>query len=257
MKRLFPVLLLAFAFSSFNARAADDSHGHRPDDRVMFDVSAEDWVTTKTAHVTVEVEAAVSASTAGTTRAEMTKTVDSLAKADWRLTSFNRSQDQTGLERWSATFEARVAETDLNGLGETAKKLSKAGLQLSIADIDFSPTLQEMEAARASLRTQVYKIANDQLTALNASLPGRAYRIALINFTGDEDNAQPMPRIVRGRPGVVMNMAMAAPAAAPEPAPVERSEKVTLNARVVFATLPEDGHGTAVPPSPAPIEPKH
>ncbi len=86
----------------------------------------------------------------------MTKAVNNLAKADWRLTSFNRSEDQTGLERWSATFEARLPETDLNGLAETAKKISKAGMQLTIADIDFSPTLEEMETARAGLRTQVY-----------------------------------------------------------------------------------------------------
>ncbi len=87
---------------------------------------------------------------------------------------------------------------------------------------------------------------------MNATLPGRAYRIALINFSGDEGTESPMPRIVRGRPGVMMGMAMAAaPAAAPEPAPVERSEKITLNARIVFATLPE-GHGTAVPASPPP-----
>jgi uncharacterized protein DUF541 len=253
MKQLFVLLFAAIALASFSARADDYPNAHRPDDRVMFDVSAEDWVTTKTAHVSVQVEAAVSAGSAGTTRADMMKAVNGLAKADWRITSFDRNQDQTGLERWSATFEARLPESDLSGLGENAKKLSKAGLQLTIADIDFSPTLEEMETTRASLRAQIYKIANDQLATLNASLPGRGYRIALVNFTGDENEPGPMPRVTRGRPGVMMATAMAVPApAAPPEVPMERSQKVTLSARIVYAAMPE-GKLSA----PAPIEQKH
>ena len=217
------------------ASAQDMYHpGFKPDDRVMFDLSAEDWVTTKTAHVTVNVEAAVTANTAGSTRTDMTKALDSLAKADWRLTSFERNQDQTGMERWSASFEARLPESALGGLNESAKKLSKAGLQLSVNDIDFSPTLDEMETARGGLRAQIYKMANDQLAALNAAMPGRNYRIALVDFTGGGGMA-PVPQVMRAHPGVMM--AMASPAVAPEPPPVtaERAEKISLNARIVFA----------------------
>jgi hypothetical protein len=204
---------------------------------VIFDLSAEDWVMTKNAHVSVNVEAAVSDKTAGTMRGDMIKAVNDLAKGDWRLTNFNRSQDQTGLERWSATFETRLPENMLSGLGDGVKKLSKAGMQLSLGDIDFSPSLDEMETARGVLRTKLYKEASDQLTALNTALPGRNYRIATINFTGsnDEPGPVPMPRVVRGQ----AMMAMAVPASAPAAPPMERAEKITLNARVVLAAVPE------------------
>lgn len=255
MKRQFLTAFVLVALSAFSVHAQDVSHpgGMRPDDRVMFDVASEDWVTTKTAHVTVTVEAAVTAGTAGTTRTEMTKTVNDLAKAEWRLTSFDRNQDQTGMERWSAAFEARLPENELSGLGETAKKLSKAGMQLTVGNIDFSPTLEETEAVRSALRAQIYKIANDQLTVLNGALPGRNYRIALINFTGDDDTV-PMPHVVRGRVamGVMADAAMA-PMPAPPP-PLERAEKVSLTARVVFAATPE--RISEGKPAPTPAEMK-
>jgi hypothetical protein len=234
MKRILFVIALLLIGS--NVRAEDMP---RPDDRVIFDVSGEDWVMTKTAHVSINVEAAVSDKNAGTMRGDMVKAVNDLAKSDWRLTNFNRSQDQTGLERWSASFEARLPENTLNGLGDSVKKASKPGLQLSVGDIDFSPTLEEMEAARGGLRTKIYKEVNDQLAALNAAMPGRTYRIAMINFTGnsDEPGPMPMPRVVRGQANMVMQTA--AMASAPAAPPMERAEKVTLNARVVLATVPD------------------
>jgi hypothetical protein len=235
MKRF--LLIALFMLASFTATRAEEMA--RPDDRVIFDVSGEDWVMTKTAHVGVNVEAAVSDKNAGTMRADMIKAVNDLAKGDWRLTNFSRSQDSTGLERWSATFESRLPESELTGLGDSVKKLSKAGMQLSIGDIDFSPTLDEMEAARGILRTKLYKEANDQLAALNSALPGRSYRIAMINFAGgmDEPGPVPMPRVVRGQAN--MMMATAAMSPAPSAPPMERAEKITLNARIVFAALPD------------------
>jgi hypothetical protein len=239
MKRFALAIIACLVLCAFPVRADEPGHpGFRPDDRVVFDVSAEDWVTTKTAHVSVTVEAAVNASTAGSMREDMVKAVNALAKADWRLTSFDRSQDQTGLERWSAVYEARLPESDLGSLGDAAKKLSKAGMQLSIGTVDFTPTLEETETTRSSLRTQIYKIANDQLAALNAAMPDRSYRIALVDFTGD-DGASPLPRVIKGR--APMMAMMAAPGmqepegSATAPAPVERAEKIMLTARVVFA----------------------
>ncbi len=256
-RRPFIVLCLVLMFC-FPA-AADEP---KPDDRVIFDLSVEDWVTTKTAHVIVEVEAAVNGATAGDTRTDMIKAVDDLAKVDWRLTTFNRSQDQTGMERWSALFDARLPESDLSGLIESAKKLSKAGLQLTISSIDFSPTLDEMETLRGQLRSRIYKMANEQLVALNGALPGRNYRISVISFTGDE-NASPMPRVVRGQAAMSM-LARAdsdgsAIGSSSTAAPMERSEKIVMQARVILAALPEAKGIPAAPAvAPAPVlEQKH
>lgn len=236
-------LILALMSMTLLTAAARADEMPRPDDRVIFDVSGEDWVMTKTAHVSVNVEAAVSDKNAGTMRGDMIRAVNDLAKGDWRLANFNRSQDQTGLERWSASFEARLPENLLNALGDGAKKQSKAGMQLSIGDIDFSPTLEEMETAKGVLRTKMYRSAIDQLAALNTTMPGRNYRIAMINFATntDEPGPIPMPRIVRGQ---AMLMGTAAPAMAPAPPPMERAEKISMNARVILAAL-SDGKPAA------------
>ena len=231
-----PLIMHAMLAVLMLAPAAHAEEAPKPDDRVTFELSAEDWVATKTARITVNVMAAMNGANAGAMRGEMMKSVESLSSADWRLTGFTRSQDQTGLERWNASFEARLAEKALGGLADTAKKLSKPGMQLVVADIDFSPTLDEVEAVRSSLRVQLYKKVADQLTALNSALPGRTYRIAAIDFGG----SQPFPpapgqQLLRG----TMPMAAAmADSAESEPPAAERSEKIRLTVHVALETAP-------------------
>ena len=231
-------LLLTLSFAA-PARAEETA---KPDDAVAFDLSAEDWVATKTAHVTLDAEAAVSAANGGTMRADMMKTVNDAAKADWKMTGFTRNQDQTGMERWSVTFDARLPETNLNGLADAVKKGSKPGLQITVGDIDFTPTLDETEAVRAALRTHILKEASDQLAALNASIPGRSYRIAQVTF---ENTAS--PTFVRPLMHRVM-MAAAVSSSPPEAEPsADHAQKITLDAHVVYAALPPAS--TITPPS--------
>lgn len=236
MKRTALAALMLLALTAFPARA--DDLLPKPDDHVSFNLAAEDWVTTKTARVMISVEAAVGDSNAGSMREDMMKAVNDLAKTDWRLVAFNRSLDQTGLERWSAMFESRLPENELSGLAERAKKAGKAGMQLSVAGIDFSPTLDEMEAARAGLRAKIYKEASEQLATLNATLPGRTYRISAIEFSGEAGGPPPMPFVARG---MMKPMAMMANADGAASAPAERSEKITLSAEVTLATAPVAG----------------
>ncbi len=209
----------------------------KPDDSVVFNLSTEQWVTTKTARVMLSVEAAVTNNTAGTMRTSMTKAVGDMVKADWRVTSFNRSQDQTGMERWSALYEARIPENELNGLTDKAKQSSKAGMQITVSGVDFTPTLEEIQAAQSQLRTQLYKMANEQLSALNATITGRNYRIAMIDFS-DEGGSMPRPAMfARGKAMMrTMEMAGGSPDGDSMP-PMERSEKMTLSARVVLSAV--------------------
>lgn len=248
--RALPLFFLLVAFLLVGAPLGVSAQTMpKPDDRVTFDLSAEDWISTKTARLVVNVEAAVQGGAAATLRAEMMKALSDLAKADWKLTSFNRDEDQTGLERWSAQFEGRVPETALNGLHESAKKLSKAGMQLTIVGIDFSPTLEEREAAAAQLRAKIYKNAQQQLTDLNNAIPGRSYRIAAIDFGGMPGGiVPPMPRPVYGMAATKMmamaDAAVAAPAAEPM---MDHAEKVTLTARVECAAVSPEGAAPAAP----------
>ncbi|MBV8060194.1 MAG: hypothetical protein JO253_01540, partial [Alphaproteobacteria bacterium] len=193
MRRLLCLTVLTLC-SIFSAAHADEA---KPDDRVAFTLTAEDWVTTKTARVVARVDSAVAATATGSARAEMVKAVNNLAPAEWRLTEFNRMMDQTGLERWSAHFEARLPESDLGSLADTAKKLSKAGMQITINTVDFSPTLDEVEATRAALRVQLYKKVQDQLAALNSAIPGRNYRIADVELGNNENPGIPQPYMAK------------------------------------------------------------
>jgi len=210
----------------------------KPDDTVTFDLTNEDWVTTKTAHVTLDVEASVSATNAGTMRSDMIKAVNDTAKGDWRLVAFNRNQDQTGMERWSVNFDARLPENALGGLADTAKKASKPGMQISVGAIDFSPTLEETEASRAALRTHILKEASDQLAALNSTLPGRSYRIAQITFDTDGGVTPPMPVPMMHRRMLMATSAMPNEPPTPAEPPLEQSQKITLTAHVTYAALP-------------------
>jgi hypothetical protein len=224
--RLILTSLLALSFAA--PALANDI---KPDDTVSLELSAEDWVTTKTARVDLDVEAAVSAANEGTMRADMTKAVNDAAKGDWRLTNFTRSTDQTGMERWSVTFEARLPETALNGLTDAVKKASKAGMQLKVDTVDFTPTLEETEAAKAALRTRVMKDANDQLATLNTTLAGRQYRISDISF-------QARPYLLGGVRKPMAMMAMASGNnASDDSAPQEHAQKMVVEARVVYAAL--------------------
>lgn len=209
----------------------------KQDDVVAFTLSAEGWVNTQTARVTMGVEAAVTGSTAGTMRANMTKAISDIVKADWRLVSFNRGQDSTGMERWSAIYEARVPEAQLGGLNEKAKQASKAGMQINVADIDFSPTLEETQATMAQLRAQIYKQANEQLATLNTAIQGRNYRIGQIAF-GDA-GTPPMPvRAFMAKARGPEMMTMASPSGDPVDSSMQRSEKIVVSAHVIYSAAP-------------------
>jgi hypothetical protein len=225
--------LAALLCSAAPVRAEE---GYKPDDSVSFMLSAEGWATTTTARVIVSVDAAVTGAAAGNARADMQKAVGSVAKADWRLTDFARSQDTTGLERWNASFEARIPEGELGGIHDAAKKASKAGMQLTVEEVAFDPTLAEVENVKAKLRADLYKQANDQLGTINTAIPGRQYRITAIDFMNNAMPHMPMMRPM----AMAKNMAMTASAGvamAEDGQNMQRAEKIVMMAQVHYGAI--------------------
>lgn len=225
LRLVFALLLLATP-----ALAADI----KPDDTITLNLTSEDWVSTQTARAVINVEAVVVGG-AGAARASMIKAVNDTAKADWKLIAFNRSEDQTGLERWNAQYEARMPEGQLSGLYETVKKNSKAGMKLTVATIDFSPTLDEVEAVNAGLRVKLLKQVADQLKTINGTMPDRQYRVSQVNFNSSGFMPpQPMPMMY-----AKAAMADMAVAASPEMGggSMERSQKIQMTANVVLAAI--------------------
>jgi hypothetical protein len=199
-------------------------------DQVVLDLTAEDWVGTETARVTVSADAAASGADAGTQRSDLLTAINGLTPGtQWRIVSFDRSTDQAGLERWRALAEARLPETALGGLSDKARQASRPGLQLRIGSIEFAPTLTETEAVRARLRAEIYGKAASELDALERSFPGRKFRIGNIDFA-----EQPPMAYARKTREDMQPMAMAAPA---QDGPVNVSEKLVVRARVVLSAV--------------------
>ncbi len=199
-RALAAALLLASASVPLLAPAAQAelSKAQYEQNSITLTLSAERWVESSTARVLVSINAAVEGAQAGRVRSDMLAALNGLAAKDtaWRFVEFNRSADASGLERWYALVEARLPETALGGLGDMAKKASKPGLQLDLAGIDFSPTLAEIETARAELRATIYAQAVAEQKRLAAAVPGPAWRIATLTFN-PEYSEPPAPQMVK------------------------------------------------------------
>ena len=157
------------------------------------------------------------------------------------------------MERWNATYEARVPESDLNNLAEKAKSVSKTGMQLTVGQIDFSPTLEETQTALSQLRTVIYKQANEQLATLNAAIQGRTYRIAAISFNGAGGRPLLMEQNMRAakalhdRSSILPSPAGEASAFIADSQPMERAEKLVITAHVTLAAEPKPAASPAKP----------
>lgn len=202
-------------------------------DEVMLSLSAEAWVTTRTAEVTIGVDAVLTDGDIAGLRAEVLGTLAGLtgADTDWRITRFDRSMDSSGLERLRVAAQARLPDTALDGLAEALDGHSRAGLQYALGGVAFSPSLAEREAARAELRASLYADIAAELARLNAAFPDRTYRVGRIDFTG---GFMPAP------PPMMRAEAMAlASDAAGRTAPVAVADRMRMTVGVVFSAFPD------------------
>lgn len=198
--------LIALAMIAITTPAMAEAPWPKPDDTITVQLSAEDYVTATSGKVTLSVDAALKDSDAANTRKEILAGAQKIAKTTWRMINFNRSTDQTGLERWNATLEARLPEAQLTGLTNAAKSASRPGLQFTMNGTDMSPTLAEMETGRAKLREALLAKVNEELARVNKSASGRTYRIADIQFGSF---GMPMPVMAYAKNTRMMNAEMA------------------------------------------------
>jgi len=207
------------------------------DDTITVQLSAEDYVSATSGKVTLSVSAALKDSDAAATRKEILASAQKIAKAQWRMVNFNRSTDQTGLERWDAMLETRLPEAQLTGLSAAAKAASRPGLQFILSNTDLSPTLDEMEAGRAKLRETLLAKANEELARVNKGAGGRAYRIGSIEYGAF---GMLTPIMQRSRMAMAPQAMMAADAvgssASNEALSLSVDQKISMTASVTFAT---------------------
>lgn len=197
--------------------------------QVAFEVSAEQWVTTKTAKVVVAVNAAVNEQQLVNAYGDISQKLQKLmGDAQWHITAFDRTTDKTGLEQLSITAETRLPESNLSTLKEKLKVASKAGETYTVASVDYTPTLAERETAESALRTQIYNQIKNELAQLNATFPNQKYSLHSINFMQE---TAPMP-------GPLMLAATANAVSRQANPPAAVSNSLQLRARVVLATAP-------------------
>jgi hypothetical protein len=155
----------------------------QPRDEIVLNLSAEGWVETRTARVVAVADVAIAGENRGAVRDRMLAALKTLSPdADWRLSNFMRQQDPAGLERWRVTAETRLPEAALGGLDGRAKQQSQPGLQLRIQAVQFTPTLEEREAALGSLRNQLYAQAKEEAARVAKLWPERNFRVARIEI---------------------------------------------------------------------------
>lgn len=199
------------------------------DDEVTMEIAVEDWVETKTATVRIAADLAVESGRFGAARQDLVATLQGFGTdAEWRIVDFGKLGDDAGFERWRLVAEARVPEAVLSELAGKAKDATRPGRALSVASIEYTPTLAEREAVLDRLRTEVYARVAREIEALNGAFADRAFRVRQIDFTS---GFRPQPRM--------MTMARAESAAAPKSADagagLAGAEKAELRARVTLA----------------------
>lgn len=231
--------LIALAVLAMTTPAMAQAPWPKQDDTITVQLSAEDYVTATSGKVMLSVDAALKDSDAANTRKEILAGAQKIAKTNWRMINFNRSTDQTGLERWNATLEARLPEAQLTGLTAAAKAASRPGLQFTLNGTDMSPTLAEMEAGRAKLREALLAKANEELARVNKNAGGRTYRIADIQF-GTFGMPMPVPMMAYAKNARMMNaeMAVAADSSAGNAGGASFSvdQQIQMTATATFAT---------------------
>ena len=180
------IAFLVFSlFSFFSAEAFADDRAEALLNRVTFRLDADQWVTTKTALVTISLNAGVSDLGVEKIQEETLNKLNKISdQGEWHIISLDRSQDQTGLEKIQILAQARLPSSDLAGLRDKAKALSKPGETFTLDNIQFTPSEEEFRTANAALRSAIYRQAQDELDRLNKAYPSQKYYLHTIDFNG-------------------------------------------------------------------------
>lgn len=181
-------------------------------DKIDFQLSAKQWVTTQTALLGVNINVTLSNADLVKARADIMVRLNNIAKGDWHLLEFDRSQDSSGLEKLFVQAQARVDQEVLTDIYKNAKTVSLPGAQYEIASVDFKPSFDETQAVLTKIRERLYQQVNDELARINKAYPTQNYSVTNIVFV--DGSTPPQPRPYQAKEMNTM-MAAAVPASAP------------------------------------------
>lgn len=225
-------LLALLAFSPLGL--ASDDVPQMVLDKVQFQVSAKQWVTTQTALLSVSVNVTLNSADLVRARADILNSLNKIAKGDWHLISFDRSQDNSGLEKLDVQAQVRVDQSALTDIYQNAKSVSIPGAKYEVSAIEFKPGLDETQLVRAKVRELLYQKINEEIARMNKVFPEQKY--SLNNLTFFEGDMLPQP--ARAYQAKEMNLS----AMAATPAPLAVSNELMLTAFVEAASNRKQGN---------------
>lgn len=194
---------------------------------VTLQLYAEQWVTTKTALVTVSVNASVSDQALEKIQTEVLAKLSQIThKGEWHIVSFNRNLDQSGLERIQISAQIRLSSSDLGGLRDKAKAISKPGETFTLDNVEFIPSAAELQDANTALRNDIYQQIKNEMGSISKQYPDQKFYVHNVNFLNE---VMPSPQ------ANTMYMKAAVSGGA---APLSVGDKLKLSATVVLASAP-------------------
>lgn len=203
-------------------------------DKVLFQISTKQWVTTQTALLSVNINVTLSSADLVKARADIMERLNKIAKGEWHLIEFDRSQDSSGLEKLFVQAQARVDQSALTNIYQNAKAASIPGARYEVGSVEFKPSLEETQSVRGTIRQQLYQKVNDELARINKAYPTQNYSINSLVFVEGDSVAQ-----TRNYQAKQMNV-MAMPVAAP--APLAVSNELVMTAVVEAASNRKQGN---------------
>lgn len=153
-----------------------------PLDEVSFTLTAQEWAKTDKAKVTIAVNAALDKMALAKMREQIMGNLNKIARGNWHITDFERSQDSSGLEKLYVEAEARINETALTNVNAQAQDVSQAGITYKVLNIDFTPSVADIEKVKKTLRSSIYHQAQTEITTLNTLYPDQKYAVHAIRF---------------------------------------------------------------------------
>ncbi len=213
-----------------------DTPNSLPLNRVSMTLSAQQWVTADTAKVTIAVNAALTSTQLAGFQQNLQHQLKQLSpKSHWQVLQFRQTPSASGLQNVSALAQTRMSSNQLGHLVNQTKQMSQQGTTYKIASIDFTPSFNQIQAAKAHLRTVLYKQVKSELANINNLYAPQQFHVYDISFA----NQSPLPT------AMMMNGTTFAKVAGTRTAPTQSlsvSQKITLTAQVQFGNLNQPHH---------------
>ena len=140
-------------------------------DQVKIDLLVRQSVPTETVRVHVEAIVAATPEQASAAPELIRSTLSQVLPAEWATSFASRSDDDSGMEQIILQASTRVPEAKTAGLSDRLRKASRSGLSLKLRDIEFRPPQKQIDEITKNLRSEIYRLAQEEVDTLNKALP--------------------------------------------------------------------------------------